>query len=76
MLLIEIPNYSCLFKFFITTVKTKWLDGKHVVFGKVLEGEELVKAIEAQGTPNGTPKSKVTIVDSGEIETIIPTYTA
>jgi len=54
-------------QFFITTVKTPWLDGRHVVFGKVLEGEELVKKVEAQGTNSGTPKSKVSIVDSGEL---------
>jgi peptidylprolyl isomerase len=55
-------------QFFITTVKTAWLDGRHVVFGKVLEGTEVVKAIEAQGASSGTPKAKVTITDSGEIK--------
>jgi peptidylprolyl isomerase len=54
-------------QFFITTVKTAWLDGKHVVFGKILEGVDFVKTVEAQGTNSGTPKSKVTIVDSGEV---------
>ncbi len=54
-------------QFFITTVKTPWLDGRHVVFGKVLEGEDFVKTVEAQGTNSGTPKKKVTIVDSGEL---------
>jgi peptidylprolyl isomerase len=54
-------------QFFITTVKTAWLDGRHVVFGKVLEGEQVVKNIEAQGTSSGTPKAKVTIVESGEL---------
>merc|ERR1712161_15287 len=52
-------------QFFITTVKTAWLDGKHVVFGKILEGEAFVKIVEAQGSGSGTPSSKVTIVDSG-----------
>merc|ERR1712060_34574 len=54
-------------QFFITTVKTAWLDGRHTVFGKVLEGEEVVKRIEAQGSPNGKPKRSITIVDSGEL---------
>merc|ERR1740121_1767516 len=54
-------------QFFITTVKTPWLDGRHVVFGKVLEGSDIVKKIEEQGTPSGTPKKFVTISDSGDL---------
>jgi len=54
-------------QFFITTVKTSWLDGKHVVFGKVLEGEDVVKRVEGQGAGSGQPKGKVTIIDSGEL---------
>jgi len=54
-------------QFFITTVKTPWLDGRHVVFGKVVEGESVVKAIEAVGTQSGTPSKKVVIVQSGEL---------
>ena len=55
-------------QFFITTVSTSWLDGRHTVFGKVLEGMDVVKLVEAVGTQSGTPKQKVTIVDSGELK--------
>ncbi|KAL9186153.1 hypothetical protein ACHAXT_005391 [Thalassiosira profunda] len=54
-------------QFFITTVKTAWLDGRHVVFGKVLEGEDVVKRVEAVGSNSGTTTKKVTIADSGEL---------
>eukprot|EP00252_Welwitschia_mirabilis_P026312 TRINITY_DN8589_c0_g1_i1.p1 TRINITY_DN8589_c0_g1~~TRINITY_DN8589_c0_g1_i1.p1 ORF type:complete len:214 (-),score=41.23 TRINITY_DN8589_c0_g1_i1:271-912(-) len=55
-------------QFFITTVKTSWLDGQHVVFGKVLQGMDAVYAIEGgAGTYSGKPRKKVMIVDSGEI---------
>ncbi len=54
-------------QFFITTVVTSWLDGRHTVFGKVLEGMDIVKKIEAVGTKNGQPKKPVTIIDSGEL---------
>jgi cyclophilin family peptidyl-prolyl cis-trans isomerase len=52
-------------QFFICTVKTSWLDGRHVVFGKVTSGMDVVRAIEAlDGTP---PKKEVIIVDAGEV---------
>lgn len=44
------------------------LDGKHVVFGTVEEGFDIVKAIDNQGTTNGTPKAKVVIADCGELK--------
>ncbi|CAK9222567.1 unnamed protein product [Sphagnum troendelagicum] len=54
-------------QFFITTVKTSWLDGRHVVFGKVISGLDVVYKVEAEGTQGGQSKRKVTVVDSGEI---------
>jgi len=55
-------------QFFVTTVETPWLDGKHVVFGEVVEGMDLVKKIESYGTQSGKPKAKVTIAKSGTVE--------
>jgi cyclophilin family peptidyl-prolyl cis-trans isomerase len=43
------------------------LDGKHVVFGKVLSGMDVVYKVEAEGRQSGAPKSKVVIADSGEL---------
>lgn len=43
------------------------LDGRHVVFGKVLSGMDVVYKVEAEGKQSGTPKSKVVIADSGEL---------
>lgn len=54
-------------QFFITTVVTPWLDGKHVVFGKVTDGMDVVKKMEEQGTRNGTPRAKILISDSGQL---------
>ncbi|KAF8061127.1 CYP20-1 [Scenedesmus sp. PABB004] len=55
-------------QFFITTVKTAWLDGRHVVFGKVIEGMDVVYAVEAVGSGGGKTSKKVVIVDSGELK--------
>ncbi|WP_315862694.1 peptidylprolyl isomerase [Picosynechococcus sp. PCC 11901] len=54
-------------QFFITTTLTDWLDGKHVVFGKVIEGMDVVKAMEAQGSGSGAPKQEIAIADCGEL---------
>jgi cyclophilin family peptidyl-prolyl cis-trans isomerase len=54
-------------QFFITTVTTAWLDGRHVVFGKVIEGMDVVKKIEAVGSQSGTTSKKVSVADSGEL---------
>ena len=43
------------------------LDGKYVVFGKVISGMDVVYKVEAKGTQNGTPKGKVVIAESGEL---------
>lgn len=54
-------------QFFITTVVTSWLDGKHVVFGEVTEGLDIVKAIEKEGSGSGKPRSTITIAKSGTV---------
>merc|ERR1719463_277894 len=54
-------------QFFITTVKTSWLDGRHVVFGEVIEGMDLVTKIEAVGSSSGKTSKEVKIEDSGEL---------
>lgn len=54
-------------QFFITTVKTTWLDGRHVVFGKVIEGMDVVYKVEAVGTSSGKTTKSVVIKDSGEL---------
>src|SRR5438477_273283 len=43
------------------------LDGKHVVFGRVLDGMDIVKRVEALGSQSGTPSKNVVISDSGEL---------
>jgi cyclophilin family peptidyl-prolyl cis-trans isomerase len=54
-------------QFFICTVKTDWLDNNHVVFGQVVEGMEVVTAIEKLGTSSGKPTRSVTIAASGQL---------
>mmetsp|Transcript_10602 Transcript_10602/g.18769 ORF Transcript_10602/g.18769 Transcript_10602/m.18769 type:complete len:193 (+) Transcript_10602:91-669(+) len=55
-------------QFFITTVKTPWLDGRHVVFGVVTSGQDLVKKIEALGSQSGKTSKKIVISDSGVLD--------
>jgi cyclophilin family peptidyl-prolyl cis-trans isomerase len=55
-------------QFFITFKATHFLDGKHVVFGKVTSGMDVVKALEEVGTEDGTPSKTVTIVNSGQLK--------
>ena len=54
-------------QFFLTTIKTSWLDGRHVVFGRVIEGLDVVYKVEAVGSASGSPSKKVVITDSGEL---------
>ncbi|KAI9020393.1 peptidyl-prolyl cis-trans isomerase B [Hyaloraphidium curvatum] len=56
-------------QFFITTVTTSWLDGRHVVFGKVTEGMDVVTKVENTPThPGDKPKADVVIADCVEVE--------
>merc|ERR1712139_416097 len=56
-------------QFFLTTVPTPWLDGRHVVFGKVIEGMDVVKKIEDTPTNAGDkPSDDVVIAKSGELK--------
>jgi cyclophilin family peptidyl-prolyl cis-trans isomerase len=54
-------------QFFITTVPCSWLDGKHVVFGKVVEGMNVITAVEKVGSSSGKTSTKVTIADCGQL---------
>ena len=54
-------------QFFVTTVVTSWLDGKHVVFGHVTKGMDLVKQLEGQGSGSGKTKKECKITDCGQL---------
>jgi len=54
-------------QFFICTAVTDWLDGKHVVFGKVVQGLDIVKKIESYGSQSGKTSKKIVVADSGEL---------
>ena len=54
-------------QFFITFVKTPWLDGRHTVFGQVLEGKDVVTSLEKIGSQSGATSKKAVIADSGEL---------
>ncbi|KAK0410096.1 hypothetical protein QR680_004941 [Steinernema hermaphroditum] len=54
-------------QFFLCTVKTEWLDGKHVVFGRVIEGMGVVKNIEGQGSQSGKPAADCVVADCGQL---------
>lgn len=55
-------------QFFICTAPTPHLDGKHVVFGQVVKGYEVVRAMEAVGSPSGKTSKTVTISDCGKVK--------
>jgi cyclophilin family peptidyl-prolyl cis-trans isomerase len=54
-------------QFFLCTAKTGWLDGKHVVFGQVVEGLDIVKTVEEYGSKGGATSAKVVVADCGEL---------
>ncbi|KAI8922878.1 cyclophilin A [Entophlyctis helioformis] len=54
-------------QFFLCTVKTAWLDGKHVVFGSVVEGMDVVSKIESYGSQSGTTRAKIVIAKCGQL---------
>ncbi|XP_072347635.1 peptidyl-prolyl cis-trans isomerase-like isoform X1 [Scyliorhinus torazame] len=54
-------------QFFLCTVKTAWLDGKHVVFGKVTDGMDIVKKMEKYGSQSGKTSKKIAISDCGQL---------
>merc|ERR1712216_848565 len=54
-------------QFFLCTVPTPWLDGKHVVFGSVKEGMDVVKKIESYGSQSGQTKCKIVVSDCGQL---------
>ena len=54
-------------QFFICTADTSWLDGKHVVFGRVIDGMQVVQQMEAVGSRNGATSKPVVIADCGQL---------
>ncbi|XP_071771253.1 peptidyl-prolyl cis-trans isomerase A [Centroberyx gerrardi] len=54
-------------QFFICTAITNWLDGKHVVFGRVVEGMDVIKKVESKGSQSGKTSAKITIADCGQL---------
>lgn len=54
-------------QFFVCTAETAWLDGKHVVFGQVVQGMDIVKKIETYGSKNGATSKKIVVSDCGQL---------
>ena len=55
-------------QFFITFKETPWLDGRHVVFGEVLEGQDVITALEGIGSGSGKTSKTAVIADCGKLE--------
>ncbi len=55
-------------QFFITVAETNWLDGRHVVFGRLVEGMDVLKAMEAQGSRSGRTKVPVVLAACNEVD--------
>lgn len=55
-------------QFFLCTAKTEWLDKKHVVFGKVCKGMNILKSIESVGSESGRTRAKVVIASCGQLK--------
>ena len=54
-------------QFFLCTVETNWLDGKHCVFGNVTKGMDVVKKIESYGSQSGQTSAKIIVADCGQL---------
>jgi peptidyl-prolyl isomerase F (cyclophilin D) len=54
-------------QFFLCTEKTPWLDGKHVVFGQVIEGMDVVRKIESLGSESGDTAARILVADCGQL---------
>lgn len=54
-------------QFFVCTAKTEWLDGKHVVFGKIVEGMDVVREVEKVGSSSGRTAKAVVVADCGQL---------
>ena len=65
--MVSIDICGCFVQFFLCTVKTEWLDGKHVVFGSVTNCMDVVQKIESFGSSSGKTSKSIVVADSGQI---------
>ena len=54
-------------QFFLTFIQCQWLDGKHVVFGKVVDGFPVLDALESVGSGSGQTRAPCVIADCGQL---------